>query len=109
MNPYPVDPLHVPEAPPLPSRKPRNLLAAYDEMSPGERCPVTDPFWCSRDRYHPGAHVNRSATGPGMIGWLNTTEPVGFVTLPSRKRPYLALGLGVFVVGVVVALWWWLS
>jgi Mg2+ and Co2+ transporter CorA len=45
MNPYPVDPLHVPEVPPL----------------------------------------------------------------PSRKRPYLAMAVGVVVVGIVVAVWWWLS
>jgi ferric-dicitrate binding protein FerR (iron transport regulator) len=29
--------------------------------------------------------------------------------LPSRKRPYLAMAFGAFVVGIVVALWWWLS
>lgn len=85
-----------------------------DYSNPGERCPVTDPFWCSRDRYHPGAHVSRSEKGPGMIGWPNTTEP--FVRLdpyrmgnPIRRGRSGAVLVYVFaalvVVGVVV--WWW--
>ena len=56
MNPYPVDPLHVPETVRVPD--------------------------------------------------LGDT-PTYF--LPSRKRPYLALAFGAFVVGVVVAVWWFLG
>jgi hypothetical protein len=47
-----------------------------DETDPGVRCPVSDPFWCSRDAGHPGAHVNRSATGKGMIGWASPERAV---------------------------------
>lgn len=49
---------------------------ARQASDPGVQCPSRNgSFLCSRDRYHPGAHVCRaSRPGEGMVGWGQSRE-----------------------------------
>jgi hypothetical protein len=106
-----------PEAPPLPSRK-RGIT---DAMAAAAH----DAWYAEKARRLAAAGLPASwpsETGEEqLVPWANLSESVREfdrivisaalrADLPSRKRPYLAMAVSAaFVVGIVVAVWWWLS